>query len=57
MILSLPAEGNTYDQEYGKNLVRYLDKCYFKWNREKGTFYNMAKAKMITKQVEKKINH
>jgi sulfite exporter TauE/SafE len=56
MILSPPAGQGLYDREYGKNLVRYLDKCYFKWNKEKGTFYNMAKAKMITKQIEKKIN-
>ncbi len=57
LILSTPENENLYDTEYGKNLVRFLDKCYFKWNKENGTFLSLNKSKIIKKQVEKKIKN
>ena len=56
LILPAPSQENGYDTAYGNSLVGFLDRCYFKWNREHGGFHSMPKSPLITKQVEKKLN-
>jgi sulfite exporter TauE/SafE len=56
LILPAPAQESGYDATYGNSVVQFLDRCYFKWNREHGGFHSMPKSRIITKQVEKKLN-
>ncbi len=55
LILSKPEKDGIYDREYGSKLIKLLDKFYFKWDREKGTFFSMNRSRPILKKGEEKI--
>ncbi len=55
LILTKPETEGAYDTAYGNKLVGMLEKFYFKWDRENGTYFSMNRSKPIIKEGEERL--
>lgn len=51
VVLSRPTIDGSFDHLYSSRLLAFLEKFYFKWDREHGSLFNMNKSQLITKQA------